>query len=212
MNAFAVLATTASLVLTIADAPQAPASGRIAEPMIIDVRGDGFSLTTVQEGVRVDVDGDGQPEQVAWTSAGSDDAFVCIDNNKDGVIQVPSELLGGTTGPPVGFAYLAAMDGISSRRPEAVRDRHPDGVIDKSDAIYGELILWTDSNHNGRSEEDELESLEHAGIQQIASGYEGTPSVDASGNRVRYRAQARLTGKRGLDVAREVITVRLARQ
>lgn len=185
---------------------------RVAEPMLIDLDGDGITLGAPAEGVSIDVDGDGVAEQVAWTTATGNDAFVCIDHNKNGVIDVPAEFLGGTTGPPVGFAFLSAMDGLGPPRADGRRERVPDGRIDKGDAVYGELILWTDTNHNGKSEENELQSLDYAGVESLPTGYEGMTDVDSAGNRVRYRGTAMLKHSRGLLVAREVQTVRLARQ
>lgn len=188
-------------------------AGRAAQPMLIDLAGDGIALTDAIGGVDVDIDGDGVAERVAWTGKSSDDSFLCIDHNQNGKIDVPSDLLGGATGPPNGFAFLSAMDGIaSSGRPERLSDRRPDGRIDKNDAVYERLIVWTDTNHNGRSEEDELQSLAHAGILQLASGYEGVSTNDAVGNRFTYRAWARMSGARGVSVLRDVVTVSLTRR
>lgn len=163
--------------------PQRQAPGtRVTEPIVIDLAGNGFSFTRVDDGIELDVEGRGAPQRVSWTSKGSDDAFLCIDANKNGVIDVPAELLGGTSGPPNGFAYLAAMDGVKSHEnTDVVRARQPKGYLDKTDALFRELILWTDVNHNGRSEEDELQSLEYTGIERIATGYEGSVTADGWG-------------------------------
>jgi hypothetical protein len=175
--------------------------------------GNGFSLTTVSEGVLVDLDGLGVSRQTAWTAEGSDDAFLALDENENGIIEIPRELVGGApTGPPDGFGFLAVMDGISSRgRPESVRERQPDGVIDLKDAIYDKLILWTDTNHNGRSEEDEMESLAHGRIKDISSGYRALNHTDDHGNVMVMTAQARRTSNGGVLVSRQAVTVRFAR-
>src|SRR6476620_10800539 len=44
-------------------------------PIIVDTARDGYKLTSVDEGVLFDLNADGTPEHVAWTRAGSDDAF-----------------------------------------------------------------------------------------------------------------------------------------
>lgn len=185
---------------------------RTAQPTVIDLDGDGFSFTSLEDGVNVDIDGDGVKEQTAWTSQGDDDAFLCVDDNRNGLIDVPFELLGGPLGPPVGLATLAAMDGIRPGDRERVRDRRPDGYLDKADAFFASIILWTDANHNGRSEEDELQSLTYAGIERVATGYEGVGSIDGAGNALQYRALASRAGRRGVAVMRDVVTVKLVRR
>jgi len=187
-------------------------SRRAAQPTVIDLDGDGFAFTGAEDGVYVDIDGDGIKEQTAWTSQGDDDAFLCVDDNKNGLIDVPFELVGGPLGPPVGLATLAAMDGIGLGDRERIRDRRPDGSLDKADAFFASIILWTDANQNGRSEEDELQSLAYAGIDRIATGYEGIGSVDGAGNTLQYRAFATRAGRRGVPLMREVVTVKLLRQ
>jgi hypothetical protein len=50
------------------------------------------------------------------------------------------------------------------------------------------MILWTDSNHDGKSQEDELQSLEHAGIQRIDLTSRGSVNrSDNHGNSVKSR-------------------------
>jgi hypothetical protein len=55
-------------------------------PVLVDVAGDGFSLTNAQQGVTFDLDIDGVREQLAWTSSDSDDAWLVLDRNGNGVI------------------------------------------------------------------------------------------------------------------------------
>jgi hypothetical protein len=42
-----------------------------------------------------------------------------------------------------------------------------DAVVSAADPIYARLLLWTDRNHNGISEPDELAMLASAGIGVI---------------------------------------------
>lgn len=189
--------------------PIASSQNRVAEPLVVDVQGDGFSFTSAAEGVRFDIDGDQLPRQTAWTRAGSDDAFVAIDDNRDGRITSGRELLAGLSGPPNAFSYLAALDGFATRGDfESARNRVPDGKIDIHDAIFKKLILWTDRNHNGISEEDELESLEHAGFDTLYLGYEAGSTLDDTGSVLRYRGKAAKRSAGGVPVLREALTVR----
>src|SRR6267154_2935827 len=54
-------------------------------PIIVDVLGDGFSLTNAADGVNFDLDGDGAAERRAWTLSGADDAWLGLDRDGDGV-------------------------------------------------------------------------------------------------------------------------------
>lgn len=192
--------------------PVAWPQNRAAEPLLIDVNGDGLSLTGAADGVRFDLDGNQAPKQTAWTRAESDDAFVAIDQNHDGIITSGRELLAGLTGPPNAFSFLAALDGFATRADlDGARNRTPDGKIDVNDAIFKQLILWTDRNHNGFSEEDELESFEHAGFETLYLGYEAASIYDSMGNVVRYRGKAARRIAGGVSVLREASTVRFGR-
>ena len=63
-----------------------------------------------------------------------------------------------------------------------------DGRIDSGDAIFPQLRLWRDINHNGISEPAELRLL--AGlIGAIDLDYKESKHTDQFGNRFRYRAK-----------------------
>lgn len=176
--------------------------GLIPEFMLVDLDGNGVHLTSANEGVRFTfVDGH-PPEQTAWTSRGSADAFVAIDRDRNGRITSADELLGGKMGPPNGFDYLSRV--LAGPR------RNVPPQVDKSDPVFRQLVLWTDVNHDGQSAEAELQSLEYAGFVSIdLAGVAVLDGLsDASGNVMTRRGKA-MRGLDGRDIA-ELITVRLS--
>jgi len=64
----------------------------VGSPIIIDTDGNGFHLTSAENGVRFDINGTGQPIQMAWTAPGSTNAFLALPH--EGVINSGKDLFG----------------------------------------------------------------------------------------------------------------------
>jgi hypothetical protein len=159
-------------------------------PILLDVYGNGLSLTSADGGVSFDLNNDGTAEKLSWTASGSDDSWLGLDRNGNGRIDNGSELFGNFTPQPApptgslrnGFLALAEYDKYSN-------GGNADGLITQSDAAFTALRLWSDINHNGLSEPSELIPLSHTGLTTIELAYKTSQRTDEYGNRFTYRAR-----------------------
>ncbi len=154
-------------------------------PIVIDTLGDGFDLTSAEDGVEFDIAGVGRKIRVSWTQA--DEAWLALDRNGNGNIDSGKELFGAVTSQPAstrrnGFLALAEYDKVAN-------GGNADGKINNQDSIFNSLRLWQDTNHNGISEVDEVFTLPALDVAELELNYHESKRTDEHGNKFRFRAK-----------------------
>lgn len=154
-----------------------------ADPIVLDLDGDGIELTSHRNGARFDITGTGNTVNSAFVAGG--DAFLAIDRNGNGRIDNGTELFGDQNGAANGFEELRKLDS------------NGDGRINRLDDNFEILRLWRDDG-DGRTEDGELITLAQGGVEEIALGYRNVNQVAAGGNRIEQIASfLRNDGSRG---------------
>lgn len=164
------------------------------DPLVLSLSDSRYRMTDLEGGVEFDLGAKGVLRRVPWTLGSSDEAFLALDRNGNGVIDDGTELFGDVTPQhqtphPNGFEALALYD-------DTLNGGNEDGRIDAADEIFGRLWLWIDRNHNGVSESSEIEDLVDSEVEWIGLAYRESDRVDRFGNEFRYQGQAGLGGGR----------------
>jgi hypothetical protein len=132
-------------------------------PIVLDLDGNGVSTLSAAEGVQFDLAASGQTGQYGWV--GGNDGLLVRDVNLDGVINDGRELFGAATqlgnGTAAGNGYAALAD----------LDGNHDSKISATDASFGELKVWVDANHDGKTDLGELKGLVDLGITALDLNY-----------------------------------------
>ena len=155
------------------------------DPLIIDLGDSGIVLHSLENGVYFDLDNNGFAERTAWIDI--EDGFLALDRNNNGTIDNGGELFGD---------QVKLSDGSkSSSGFEALKelDGNEDDVIDENDETYEKLRVWIDSNHNGKSESNELKTLDDLGVISISLEHEEISYIDEeTGTRIAERADVKI--------------------
>jgi len=170
-------------------------------PIVINLGRGPYELTGLDNPVRFDLNANGVPELVAWTAPDADLAFLWLDRNADGTVNNGSELFGNYT--RLGNGRLA-INGFEALREF---DSNGDGVIDASDAIWRQLRLWVDRNHDGIAQPDEITPITASPIVAISLDYHWSGHRDRWGNAFKYQATITLKEAGGRTVPRAVYDI-----
>jgi len=153
------------------------------ESPIIIATGKDRSYRLSTSPVLFDINADGSKEYIYWTRGDSGDAFLAIDRNGNGRIDDGSELFGSATVPGVhnGFEALRQLaGGIEAGDVNAVN----------SPELFSKLLLWTDVNHDGESQPDELQPASNV-LEAVGLGYTTEKRRDGNGNVFGYKGWVR---------------------
>jgi hypothetical protein len=125
-------------------------------PIALDLDGDGLELLERSQGGSFDANADGIRDPIGWL--GGDDAFLALDRNGDGAISDGSEI-----------SFAADLEGaLSDLEGLTAFDSNGNRQLDALDQRFGEFLVWRDTNQDGVSQSDELQSLAAHAIASIS--------------------------------------------
>lgn len=162
------------------------------EPIIISLQDDRYQLTSSLDGVWFDLTADGEAEHIPWTHPKSDEAFLVLDRNRNGIIDDGRELFSHVSPqppplpgePPHGFRALGIFD-------ESINGGNEDGIISKEDAIFEHLRIWQDRDHDGQTDAGELRRLSAVRLASVDLHYSAKGAyLDEFGNDFHFWATA----------------------
>ncbi|HNY11719.1 MAG TPA: hypothetical protein PKK26_09040 [Candidatus Wallbacteria bacterium] len=146
------------------------------DPLIIDVDKNGFDLTTAEDGVSFDIDGDGKEEKTAVTSG--EDGMLALDKDENGVIDNGKELFGDQNGAKDGFEELSKYDD------------NKDNVIDENDKAFSKLQILRYKMNQEKQMVQQLVSLKSAGIVSIDISKISAVNESVNGNLITHKTGA----------------------
>lgn len=151
-------------------------------PLVLNLGSGPVELSGRNDPVFFDLNADGFFDLVSWTAADAHAAFLWYDRNGNGRVDDGSELFGN---------YSPTRTGHAANGFEALKefDTNGDGFVDRDDAEWNRLMLWTDGNHDGISTPDEVIALSETPITSIEVRYHWTGRRDRYGNMFRYEGQ-----------------------
>ena len=173
--------------------------GPDGSPLLIDLGNNGFHFSSTNTGVTFDLFNSSHFSAFQWIAAGSDDVFLAIDENSNGIIDDGSELFG--EGTELLNSGKTAKDGFKALKQYDQKKfgGNTDGVISGKDRIWGSLLLWNDVNSDGITQEGELSQPGEYGIKEFKLKFKKRDVV-IEGNRLLYWSKAIKESGEQIDV------------
>ncbi len=148
--------------------------GAMADPLVLDLNGNGIETTTLQQGINFDINGDGTEEKTAFVTGG--DGLLALDRNHDGKITSGTELFGDQNGAEDGFMELAKFDSNN------------DSIINRDDPVFKDLKVMIVTGKNS-----ELYSLDRLDISEISLAEKNKAGFYNNGNYIKETANFKRT-------------------
>ncbi|MCE0849673.1 S8 family serine peptidase [Pseudomonas asiatica] len=171
------------------------------DPLLLDLSGQGVGLAGIEDGVLFDVDNSGTLRRTGWADRVT--GMLVHDNGTgqvSNISQLFSEYYAGKSGSDGSSGETPFKDGFAAL---ASVDANADGSINVEDAVWAQLKVWVDGNHDGRADAGELKALQEHGISQIKLGQVEPVGEARQGNQVISRSAFTINGE-----DREVLAVR----
>ncbi len=169
---------------------QLKAAGDCNSPLVVDINHNGLDFSGPEGGVWFDLYGIDEPVHIQWLRPDTDDAFLVLDLNENGVVDSGAELFGQGSmmwleGRKAhhGFEVLAQYD------LESLEGNH-DGVISPHDGVWQNLYIWNDRNADGLSSAHELTQLSEADLGRFLLSPKVRRQTDQHGNKLKYWEKA----------------------
>ena len=148
------------------------------DPLVFDLDKDGLETTGISatNPIYFDHDDDGIKTASGWVK--SDDAFLVLDKNANGLIDSGRELFGDATLKSNGRLATDGFDALQDL------DSNGDGKINSSDSQFANLRLWRDLNQDGISQSNELFTLSSQNIAAINVASTDHSQILSNGNQL----------------------------
>lgn len=152
-------------------------------PVVIDLLGDGFELSSAFEsGLVVNLFGDARRQVMGWVKAS--DGILALDRNGDGMVQDLDEI-----------SFVKDRDGATTDLEGLVTfDTNGNSLLDEGDDAFAKFRIWRDINQDGIGQSDELVTLAEMGIRSIslvrnalATSFAGVANVISATSVVTWR-------------------------
>lgn len=167
--------------------PPCPKNQSGCSPIVIDTTGEGFFLTSKQQGVEFEASLGSPLQQMSWTDPKHHTAFLVRPNADGSVSSIAGNMFGNLSPQPsssepngyAALAYWAAQEGCGKI-----------SWLDSScPAVWQQLKLWHDANQDGVAQPEELQTLEEAGVYGISLESHENAYIDEYGNRFEFEAK-----------------------